>query len=307
VRAGYFADDFVSLFVRKPSRRSPLIHRGYYSRHAALEALLHRFLAAAGGPDAPKQVLALGAGFDTSFFRLAAAGAAPGLRYFEVDFPEVTTRKAAVIAARPELRAALAAGGGPGDVAVDAPGGRITAPRYALLPGDLRDTDALLAALGAAGFDPSLPTYVLSECVLVYMDPAPAAALLARLASVLRTAVVVVYEQIRPDDAFGRQMVTNLEARGCPLRGLRSTPSLEAHAERLRAAGWAQAEALDMDAIYRGHLDPADKARIERLELFDEFEEWHMIQAHYAIAVGRNDPGGELSSVTFGSADEPPQ
>jgi hypothetical protein len=28
----------------------------------------------------------------------------------------------------------------------------------------------------------------------------------------------------------------------------------------------------------RLHLDPEDKARVERLEVFDEFEEWHMIQ-----------------------------
>lgn len=28
----------------------------------------------------------------------------------------------------------------------------------------------------------------------------------------------------------------------------------------------------------QAHLDPADRSRIERLEIFDEFEEWHMIQ-----------------------------
>lgn len=35
--------------------------------------------------------------------------------------------------------------------------------------------------------------------------------------------------QIKPEDAFGRQMMTNLESRGCPLRGLPATPSLQAH------------------------------------------------------------------------------
>jgi len=28
----------------------------------------------------------------------------------------------------------------------------------------------------------------------------------------------------------------------------------------------------------QAHLDAADRSRIEQLEIFDEFEEWHMIQ-----------------------------
>lgn len=33
VRAGYFKDEYLHHFVRKPSRRSPMINRGYYSRY----------------------------------------------------------------------------------------------------------------------------------------------------------------------------------------------------------------------------------------------------------------------------------
>ena len=45
---------------------------------------------------------------------------------------------------------------------------------------------------------------MLAECVLVYLDPKDSSAVLRALASALSTAAVVVYEQIRPDDAFGR-------------------------------------------------------------------------------------------------------
>ncbi len=54
-----------------------------------------------------------------------------------------------------------------------------------------------------------------------------------------------------------------------------------------------------MDTVYRKHLDPRDKARIERLEIFDEFEEWHMIQEHYCITIGVNDHRGLLKGFGF--------
>jgi len=48
--------------------------------------------------------------------------------------------------------------------------GRILSQPYSLLPVDLRDAEALRRELRAAGFDPQLPTLVLAECVLVYME-----------------------------------------------------------------------------------------------------------------------------------------
>ena len=49
--------------------------------------------------------------------------------------------------------------------------GRVLTDRYCLLPVDLREPGQLAAALEAAGLDPAAPTYVLSECVLVYLQP----------------------------------------------------------------------------------------------------------------------------------------
>ena len=57
--------------------------------------------------------------------------------------------------------------------------------------------------------------------------------------------------QIKPDDAFGRQMCSNLESRGCPIRGVSATPTLQAHMGRFTGNGWGRAAALDMDTIYQ--------------------------------------------------------
>jgi tRNA wybutosine-synthesizing protein 4 len=102
-------------------------------------------------------------------------------------------------------------------------------------------------------------------------------------------AAMMTYEQIRPDDAFGRTMVANLESRGCPLLGLRGHPTLDSQRLRFESRGWTRARALDMNDIYRFVLPADDVRRIERLELWDEFEEWNMIQAHYCIALAQLD------------------
>lgn len=45
-----------------------VVSSGYYTRVAAIQGILRQFLAA-GGPDLPKQVVCLGAGFDTTYFQ----------------------------------------------------------------------------------------------------------------------------------------------------------------------------------------------------------------------------------------------
>ncbi|GLI70953.1 hypothetical protein VaNZ11_016052 [Volvox africanus] len=364
-KTGYFKDEFIQYFVRRASRRSPLINRGYYSRHAALRQLLERFLGAAAAAGEQPQVLVLGAGFDTTWFQLCRDKGRAPYRCLEVDFREVTRRKAAIIAKESALKSLLVqspslaaeaadvdyapeapestcsvgpsadssdsnsaltitAGRASGaatavatptaavessagmdvaaaanDVAVDVTGGTVCSPYYCLQAVDLRNLDALELAVQEAGWDVRLPTYILSECVLVYMEPSDSAAVVRWTAQTFPNAVMAIYEQIRPDDAFGRQMVSNLEMRGCPLKGLPATPTLTAHCARLTDGGWNWAEARDMDHLYRTFLNAKDKASVERLELFDELEEWHMIQEHYCIALGRNDAAGWLCKVGF--------
>jgi tRNA wybutosine-synthesizing protein 4 len=125
----------------------------------------------------------------------------------------------------------------------------LLAGRYRLVPADLREPRQVRAALGRAGADLGTPTLVLAECVLVYLEQAESRAALETVAALFPTAAVAVYEQIRPDDAFGRQMLRNLEVRGCPLLGI--CADLEAHRARLLSTGWTRAEVEDMGTVYR--------------------------------------------------------
>jgi [phosphatase 2A protein]-leucine-carboxy methyltransferase len=96
---------------------------------------------------------------------------------------------------------------------------------YNLFPLDLRTPPAAsLAPLLTTGHDgepmlsPTLPTLLLFECVLAYMDPAASNALIRWFVDYFAAAPGgllggVVYEMFKLNDAFGRVMLNNLKVR----------------------------------------------------------------------------------------------
>ncbi|KAJ3086215.1 hypothetical protein HDU96_005005 [Phlyctochytrium bullatum] len=110
----------------------------------------------------------------------------------------------------------------------------------------------------------------------------------------------VTYEQIKPDDAFGRTMIDNLKLRHIDLPGLTTCPTLESHVSRFQVQGWSNlggASAVTMRDAYDKHLSQEERDRVAKLEIFDEVEEWRLMGDHYCLSWAWSVP------LTEGSTD----
>jgi tRNA wybutosine-synthesizing protein 4 len=305
VSRGYFQDPYVRALgeatapglAQAPPTRQPMINRGTFARVTFVRRCVASFLAAAppGGP-AP-QVVSFGAGFDTlPFLLVAAAPRSRPLRYVELDFQPLVRAKADAVAATPALaalfeRAVRAADGGIAAAAADG-------SAYTVAPCDLRDTGRVREVLRGAGLDAAAPTVFISECVLVYMEPAASDALIRMAASEFTgLRAFVNYEPVEPGDAFGEQMVKNVAMRGSPLVGIHRYPTVEAQRRRFADAGWAHVDAMSMLDALTGLLDEAEVKRINRIEMLDELEEFRLMMEHYSFVWARAAPEGREQAL----------
>lgn len=135
------------------------------------------------------------------------------------------------------------------------------AANYHIMGLDLRNTDEVENKLRQAEVDFTIPTIILAECVLVYIETNYCANLLKWFASHFSSAAFVNYEQVgcacgghftagdgnngnivspshlpslqvNMNDRFGDVMLNNLRSRGCSLAGVEACTSLDSQVNR---------------------------------------------------------------------------
>ncbi|KAJ4483566.1 S-adenosyl-L-methionine-dependent methyltransferase [Lentinula aciculospora] len=299
VRQNYLSDPFIKYFVPRASfqpPRPPLINVGTFVRTVAIDDLVDQWMNLSSEEGKKCQIVSLGAGSDTRFWQLATGPQKDCLsKYIEIDFLEITMKKAMAIKKNKDLSAVL---GAAADVRLEQGGSALSSPLYHLLPADLRrDPSVALSSLtnvtGDAPplLDPSLPTLLIFECVLVYMSPRESNALLQWFHAYFSSQGdgvlgAIVYEMFGLGDSFGRVMVSNLKTRNVSLPGADPYPTFESLPSRFLNLHYTSARALTLKDIRQAYIDPNDLDRINKLELLDEVEELNLVLDHYAITWG---------------------
>ena len=172
-----------------------------------------------------RQVIVLGAGFDT----MALQHAGSGCRFFEVDHPATQAEKQAILAQQPQLQ-----------------------PEIAFVPVDFARDD-LADALLAAGFDAARPALVSWLGVTMYLPQDVTVATLATLRRILAPGSVVLFDAYprREDTLLPERPMFGLaraltSAQGEPMIGAFDAP---AFAGAIEGQGWRIADVMKGDAM----------------------------------------------------------
>ncbi|KAI9227385.1 MAG: S-adenosyl-L-methionine-dependent methyltransferase [Piptocephalis tieghemiana] len=285
VRAGYMQDPYTLMLSPRKTRKSPLLNRGSYVRWAAMDSLIRSFLSLPFPQDQSEtQVVSFGAGSDTRYLQLKSQGIMAH-RWFDVDFARITREKILAFKKHPECMDLLEKD--PSLITFDKEDAQLSSPSYSILPGDLADISTSLGAeLIRHGLDPKQPTLFIAECVIAYMHPDVSKELFQwPVANDFHMAAFLHYDPISPNDPFGTMMIHNLRDRGIELPGALSHPGKKQILDRFVQYQWSGTpKALTIAEIYEYHLSNEERARMTRLEMLDEMEEFRLLCSHYLVA-----------------------
>ena len=175
-----------------------------------------------------KQVINLGSGYDTSWWCLVGCKGeemSNRVKWYDVDFAEVTRRKIKTIEKHESLREPL------GVYHFERDGSELRSTSgYNCVSADLRDAEELKDILTEARVDWQLPTLFVTEVALSYLSGEKCEKVLRLCATFddssngsddsnnkVVNRAIVSYEAMRLNDEFGRRMCRNVrEQRGTP-------------------------------------------------------------------------------------------
>jgi len=282
IHLGYFPDLYAERFCKTTSKKECIINRGYWARVEAIRMIIERFLNTYPGQH--KQIISLGAGYDTFYFNQKAAKKPnfENVKYVEMDLPGVIKRKVRLISEQKDLMGLIENEGKP---EIGENNSFLKSNNYSCVPVDLRKFDTFLKMSEFVGIDLKAPTLVFAECVLIYLPTTNSNEIMKYFVDNFDTIYFMNWEMMKLKDSFGKVMIQNFEARGYDLLGINEYPDVPSLQRRFLDLGYPNIEVFDMLDVYNKHLNQDERKRIEKIEWLDELEEWWILQKHYYFAL----------------------
>jgi [phosphatase 2A protein]-leucine-carboxy methyltransferase len=255
---GYYVDPFIRRFLVSENPQPPHLNYLYYLRTTRVLNFLLAFHDAHGPRS---QVVVLGCGYDTLFWRLIDAGVRFA-QWFDLDLPEVIVRKTKLIAHDPPL----------------------TTEGYRACSIDLRRNFG--ESLAVEGFDSAIPTAFVDEFSMIYIESAWVSSLL-KFVSSLNAASVISIGVANMGDDFGRFWIEAFRDNNTPLRGLEDGP-WEGLFER---AGFSSVDCSTFENEAKG-IGEEEAERVRQIEAQVKLDELECLLRHYVVircaTVGRS-------------------
>lgn len=265
---------FYKYFVAKLARRLPAINRGYWIR---IDAIKQGVEAVARSHAGVTVVVGLGCGYDPLPFQMANH---PDLVFVDIDYPELIALKASTINTTPELARVF----GPLE---QTDGVWWGGSRYCAFGCNLRDERLFARRLQetTARFGPNLSFVFVAEVLLAYMDAPDADRVLRHVATLPRTTVLILEQMVpsSPRHPFARTMLAHFAKLLLPLKCALVYPGPEDQCRRLAACGFATVTAESMNSAWDRLVTGETKQMVERVEPFDEHEEFYLFGHHYVL------------------------
>ena len=275
VLCNYYKDPFV-LFMEPGTNHKkflPLINRGTYCRVYAINSKLHEILnnmkKLEEYKDSKINIIILGSGFDTTYFNLMNEGYT-NIEVYEYDYKKIIDKKLQIISKYKQLSEIV----------------HKNKNNYHLIDCDITNSKLFSESLNNIRNNENDLTIVICECLLVYIDRDVTIEMLRSITDKFNNVYILEYDLIGPDDPFGKEMIDNLKNRDINLRGFNDVKDVKDQIKRLEEAKFENINIVDMFYVYFKLLPIADRKRIERLELMDEFEELNLLQKHACFGYG---------------------
>ncbi|CAK9292649.1 unnamed protein product [Gordionus sp. m RMFG-2023] len=292
VHKGYYDDTFIQSFCKSTKAKPPEINMGYYIRVYVIKCMIEYFIKLFGQE---AQIISLGAGFDTTYWRLMKSQL-KFRKYVEIDLPLVVYKKAHIISHNINLQQYLTnimdlslnkkntnvSNNPQGNLkpsyqahhksSVTSQDHEIHSDNYDLLSINLRDINMVDKKFLELN-DPLNSNFIDFK----------ADSLLKWIVSRFKSTICFLnYEQVNMGDNFGLIMQDNLKNRGCCLLGVDQCLNESSQRNRFLNVGW---DSVQVDSILKLFYSMPDleKHRILNLEFLDEKELLYQLLDHYCL------------------------